>query len=384
MKKATILLVFILPICALVAQVPIDRPVDLALDDGNIGIVDQVGNGNDASLDQQGEDTYSFIMQRQADNSATVQQTAIDPDANEVLSIVSQTGSRNTATVTQIHTAEWNDPDNLYTGPQGLVEAYIFQTGNDNAATQVQGADNKLGQVIMITDQSGNHNIAVQEQNSYYNEAYINQTGKKGVAKQYQDRGLPAGYIEATSNLAIIDQGGEENDAYQIQNGHANDVYSIQTGKGNYSHQVQGNEDATSWVSFAIVTQSGDGSSADQTQLGSVNYAIINQTSNGNDAMQYQENTGGGVAPYHASNSAHITQQGGDGNVAEQIQTIEFDPTPDGGVPDMYPNVGHIFQNGSDNEAYQTQTGGYNVGIVSQTGTGNVATVTQNQSIITP
>jgi hypothetical protein len=289
--------------------------------------------------------------------------------------------------VTQIHKAEWNDPDNLHTGPQGLVEAYIVQTGDDNAATQVQGPDNKLGDAYMITDQSGNGNIAEQEQNSYSNEAFINQTGIQGVAKQYQDRGLPVGYIEATSNLAVIDQGGERNDAYQIQNGHANDAYSFQTGVGNYSHQVQGNDAATSWVSFAVVAQSGNYSDAEQTQLGEVNYGVINQSSNHSYAMQHQENTGDGVNPYHVSNSAHITQQGGDRNIAEQTQVIEFDPTPaemGSTLPAMYPNVGHIFQNGSNNEAYQTQTGGHNIGLVSQTGNGNIANVTQSQSIITP
>lgn len=383
MKKTIFLLAFILPICSLLAQTPIDRPLDLTLEDGNIGIVDQIGTLNTGSIDQQGEDNYSLITQRESGNTATVVQEAADPDANAALSIVNQTGSENTATVTQIHTATPG------AGPQGIAEAYVEQSGNGNDATQVQGPDNKLGSAWMLTVQTGDGNTSEQEQNSYYNEAFINQTGKRGIAKQYQDRGLPVGYEGATSNLAIIDQGGEENEAYQIQNGHANDVYSFQTGKGNYSHQIQGNEAATSWVGLAIVNQTGDKNDADQSQYGSVNNAFITQTSNDNEATQSQTNTGGGVNPYHAANSAHIVQMGGDGNVAEQEQTIDFNTAPIGGdpydsTPMMYPNVGHIYQDGNDNEAYQTQTGGYNVGLVIQDGDGNVATVTQSQNVIPP
>jgi len=320
-------------------------------------------------------------------NTATVVQEAADEDANEVLSIVTQTGSNNTATVTQLHTAVYHPVENQYTGPQGLVEAYVNQTGNMNDATQVQGQHNQLGNAWMLTDQSGDDNTAVQEQNSYNNEAFINQTGTSGVAKQFQDRGVPVGYIGATSNLAIIDQGGLENEAYQVQNGHANDAYAIQTGKDNYSHQEQGNDDGTSWVSYAAVTQAGKFSDASQTQVGKVNFAVINQTSGSesNSAMQDQTNTGGGTNPYHAANSAHILQTGGNGNIAEQTQTIEFDPTiGGGGLPAMYPNVGHIYQDGGANQAYQTQTGGNNLGYVVQTGNGNIANVTQSQSVVQP
>jgi len=362
MKKTFFLLAFILPVCSMLAQPP--TPVMPVVSDGNDAKILSIGSENNASADQQGIDNFSRILQTNDGNSAVVQQ--INPKthpSNEIVSRVYQPGARNKAFVTQVHDGTLGD--------LGYITARIVQSGDDNKATQLQGPGNKTGNLLAVTRQGGDLNVAKQEQHGYRNNEFIKQEGNSNVGMQLQENGVMG------SNTVIL-QPGEGNKAYQNQTGSGTNLkaLTIQEGNGNKSTQNQ-----TGWVNNALVRQTGSTSVAQQDQVGKLNYASIKQTSGGNVAKQSQDNTGsfnaGFAEGYPAANTALILQEGGDGNIAHQTQTIH--------VSSAYPwdaNWGRIHQEGGGNKAYQTQDGGNNLGIVNQVGIGNVAHVSQSQSIL--
>ena len=299
MKKTIFLLALILPVCSLVAQPPVPT-ITLG---GNLSLVGQAGNGNDATVVQTGVDNYSLVnshgdrntdvivqtgttnysyVDQATGNDATVVQTGyIDKPLNVNYSWIEQGGNNNSATVVQDHNG---------LPPTGTValEAYIDQSGNGNTATQLQGPDpdSELGGLWAKTVQSGDRNTAVQQQHKHDNKALVWQTGDGNSAVQVQDVKVDG---DASFNNAFIWQDGNNNQtATQVQNGGENWAVAIATGNGNSSTQVQGKQDgsALSDNGIALVLQGGDRNDAVQTQAGEWNIAGSLQTGNGNESVQ--------------------------------------------------------------------------------------------------
>ncbi len=437
MRKTIFLLALILPVCSLVAQPP---AVSSLPDDGiNHSMIYQNGNGNTADVlqdgltnwsliktteghnthevDQEGRKNYSYIYQKKGNEAYVTQKNLKDMPNNINLSWINQPGEDNKAYVVQDH----NGTD------AGVValEAYIWQSGDDNEATQYQGPapDGEPEGLWATIVQSGDHNDAFQKQKKDNNHALILQQGNNNGAVQHQDIGNDA----ASDNNAFIWQSGHNNrTATQVQNGTANLAIAVVPGNYNASNQEQGKPDGTKLAerdlavvyqdgsrntanqnqygteNIAASAQHGDWNVSDQKQVGTQNLAISAQTGNGSsskkqtslqdqtgsrnvagilqdgnkgEAKQIQSNKSALVWP--PPNVAVIYQTGGHKNIAHQTQTR----TGDGlGIP----NLAFSHQNGSDNESYQTQTGGFNVSGVYQNGDGNFANVVQNAILPPP
>lgn len=356
MKKVSLLLASIaLSVCVSFAQT------------NNIGLVTQSDLSQKATIDQQGNFNKSVVNQSNEANTVDIKQTN-SKAGYDTYSEANQTGKRNLATIVQI--SNGNLVGDTY---EGTLKALVTQSGNDNVAKQLQGGHAQQGRSLAEIIQGGSNNDAFQHQVKYGNEAKINQSGNWNIAKQAQDIKLPE-EEEGSYNTASIDQSGSGNLATQEQDGWANDAKAFQSGSINTSIQEQ----SLAWKSDAYVSQSGNYNNAKQTQIGRLNSAKIEQASSWNKATQTQtaNGDGRGGADYTPFNKAEVYQWGGDGNIAEQEQV-----SPAGAA---IMNHGIISQNGSLNEAYQTQTAGDNYSTVTQSGSGNIANVTQSMSIVQP
>jgi len=330
-------------------------------------VVSGVGQENNISQTGPGDIT-SNVTQSNANNIATV--TQINPGLAVVSGIqsdVTQSGVSNNAKVTQDLTG--------VNGPEAMLKALINQSGNENEAVQKQGPHTQMGTTYAEILQGGNWNHAYQTQLKSNNDAVISQEGDYNTATQSQDVETIDGY-EGTWNNATIIQSGNANIAVQDQHGWLNDASATQSGNGNHSSQLQSDN---SWKNIAVVIQSGDDSEAIQEQVGNLNKAKIDQRSVGDYAKQSQISEGTRpVDDYTALNEAEIIQTGGEGNIAIQYQTIplgEFVAATDA-------NHAFIQQDGATNEASQTQTGGFNYSNVNQAGDANSTTVFQSQTLL--
>ena len=330
----------------------------------NIGIVTESGADQEATIDQMGFLNKSYVTQSNKANEAEVTQSNFNALYN-TYSDVNQSGKSNEAVVKQISNGTLTGANAI-----GTLKALVTQTGNKNEVYQYQGPHNQQGISFAEVIQSGNENFASQNQLKYGNEARINQSGNNNVAMQAQDCELLPDE-EGSYGTALIDQSGNSNTATQKQDGWSNDAKAYQSGNGNLSTQVQ--EDY-SWKSIAFVSQSGNNNIATQNQLGYLNSATIDQASNNSVATQIQTSGHKRTVDYEELNEAEIYQWGGTKNTALQTQESL-------GLS-LMENEGIIWQNGSLNDATQTQTGGDNFSTVSQTGNNHKATVTQSMSIV--
>ena len=337
----------------------------------NKSVIIESGVNQTSTVDQQGEENESVINQSNRGNVAGVMQVNYNLlELNTVFSDILQTGRTNEAKVEQIHNGDLTHSSGK---APGELQAFINQAGNGNSATQIQGPHGQMGFTKASSYQEGNSNTSLQMQVKYGNEAYVVQTGNGNSASQGQDTELPAD-AEGSMNYALVHQSGNTNVAEQEQHGWTNNLQAYQSGNGNIAYQEQ---TAVSWVTDAYLVQSGNSNNATQLQNGNLNSAYIDQQSNGNTAYQDQLEEGGKRASgYVAFNRAEITQLGGSGNMAEQMQTSTANA--------LLPNFAVILQDGASNTASQTQWGGDNWSSVSQSGSGHSATVTQSQSIIQP
>ena len=438
MKKTIFLLALILPVCSLVAQPPavsslpddgINHSIILQNGDANNANVTQVGltnwsliettdGGNIDVIDQDGGTNYSYLYQNKK-NQAYVTQTSVQEKPHNInLSWINQPGKRNIANVTQDHNGSTAGPGEV------VLEAYLWQSGDDNEATQIQGPapEGESKGLWAVTVQTGDDNDAYQKQKKDNNHALILQKGSNNGAEQRQDLGNDV----ASNNHAFIWQRGDNNrTASQVQNGDNNWAIAIEPGDGNSSYQEQGKPDGSKLAvsDLAVVFQAGDHNAAnqhqygteniaasgqwgnknisDQIQDGTQNLAISVQTGHGSSAKKqtaYQEQNGtrnlAGIlqegnkgeakqiqsndgAIFWPPNVAAIYQTGGDDNIAHQTQTNTGDGS---GIP----NLAFVHQNGSDNESYQTQHNGFNVSGIYQNGDGNYANVVQTALLPSP
>jgi len=318
MKKTVLLLAFILPVCALVAQLP--APV-IPLD-GNVSAVEQYGNDNHYTLTQDGTRNFAEVLTVGKKNAESV----VDQDGEWNTSTVVQFGDKNYVDVTQENT--------VATDAQDLNFSYIEQTGNKNDATVVQEHLGGVAPVhprplVAYTFQPGTGNSSTQMQKGNIDLAIVVQGGTNGTAIQKQGMN-DYGSDEAYASLAIIDQLGSANASYAEQ---------LQEG---------------SWNSAGII-QGSDKSTAGQLQKSkqSVHLTGIDELPNVAGIIQLEGAAG------HKNNEAY------------QVQFF------DGTVTTPYGNWAGVYQQGGQNFSVQGQFGGNNASGVIQVGNGNHSDVTQ-------
>jgi hypothetical protein len=322
MKKTVFLLALILPVCALVAQLP--APV-IPLD-GNISAVVQMGDDNSYTLTQDGTRNFAEVTTIGDKNAA---------------SVVDQNGAWNTSTVEQFSDKSYVDVTQTNDAPQNgwdLNFSYIEQTGEKHDATVVQnhrpyGSSTHPGPLVAYAFQSGTNNSSVQKQEGMIDLAIVNQAGENGTAIQKQGMSDYKGG-HGYGNLAIIDQ--------------------LSTAKG---------------------------SESEQQQVGAWNVAGIMQGSDKSQARQLQisDKDGHIGSPVEMPNVAGIFQMEGattKGNEAYQVQYY------DGTSP--YGNWAGAVQIGGHNTSMQVQAGGNNVSGVLQVGDGNNSDVWQSNGATLP
>ena len=180
-------------------------------------------------------------------------------------------------------------------------------------------------------------------------EAVVNQTGAGNTADvdQTLDSDLVSTGLESNENYAEVDQAGDLNDA-TVRQGHA------PPGIDNY--QIAANEADVDQVSEAGSTV---GNVADVTQYSDTN---VGAAPNYTDVDQY---TAGVV-----SQTATVTQVGGQGNSATVAQGQDYDADEGG-------EVASVAQTGSDNTALVAQGGTVDYATVTQAGLSNSASVEQ-------
>jgi len=316
MKKTVFLLAFILPVCALFAQLP--APV-IPLD-GNISTVEQIGDDNEYNLTQDGTRNFAEVYTVGEGNAVSF----VDQDGTWNTNTVTQMGDGNSVDVTQKNEYDPN--------PWNLNFSWIEQTGNDNTAEVYQshqplGATDHLGPLVSYTHQSGDRNASVQKQKGLINLAIVAQAGNDGSASQFQ----------GTSE-------------------HVPDEYSYGA------------------VAAIVQLPGADFAVAEQHQVGAFNAAGIIQNSDESFAGQLQISD----QDEHISNLletpnvAGIIQDGSTSSGNEAYQVQYYDNVTDFG------NWAGAYQNGGDNYSMQVQAGGQNASGVIQVGDGNVSNVTQS------
>lgn len=281
------------------------------------------------SFNQDYESSYAFQQQLKYDI-----QLIMDQSGRKKSEFIERNTDLLQSDQTEFNIAEIQQSGNsnlAYQQQHGMMNvALIQQVGITNIAIQTQnGALN-----IAKTFQSGLINVCVQNQRSSINNAEVIQSGILNNAIQTQNVELQGG-----SNNASTNQEGIFNSSRQNQNGTLNKANSIQSGIGNVS---------------------------EQHQYGNLNDALTAQTSFGCVAIQSQNS---GLSGSNTLNKAEIYQSDGSGNSAEQIQTNI------GG--DVFLNNAVTRQKGYSNSASQTQTGGNNFCSISQTGNNNNSNVYQ-------
>lgn len=322
MKKTVFLLALILPVCALVAQLP--APV-IPLD-GNISAVVQMGDDNSYTLTQDGTRNFAEVYTMGDKNAAS----AVDQNGSWNTSTVEQNSDKSYVNVTQTNETPVNGWD--------LNFSYIEQSGEKHDATVYQknatdGSVTHPGPLVTYAFQDGINNSSNQEQYGKINLAIVAQAGENGTAEQYQGRSqYEAG--KSFGGLAIIDQ-----------------------------------------------LASAKGSEAEQHQVGAWNVAGIMQGSDKSQARQLQisDMEGHIGSPLEMPNVAGIIQMEGattKGNEAYQVQYY------DGTSP--YGNWAGAVQVGGHNVSLQMQAGGNNASGVLQVGDGNNSSVMQSNGAVMP
>ena len=366
------------------------------LADSNTGTINQTGTGNTASIDQTinvGSATSTINQNGDLNAAISVQSNDIYfGDTYPVTIWIGQTGSGNTATVTQDEafgsdaTSVQNGTGNAATINQHYFADYshatIYQIGSGNTAgidqqylayssasvLQEYGTTASTAQINQGASESGFSwylTATVEQFTTDQASATINQTGTSNTALAHQDNTFGAG-VSAT-----INQSGDHNSAITNQTswgpgyGNWSSTAGIdQSGSGNVAEIDQ----KYVWFSSAYIGQwGGSSNTANIVQASmSVGNASINQWGDGNAATIKQGYPISGCCGYALN--ASISQTGSS-NIAEADQA-------------GWGSDASIYQNGSFNTAMVTQNGtdynNHNVANISQIGMSNSATVSQS------
>jgi len=276
--------------------------------------------GNDAVVDQEGDNQTAVVNQTGDDNNTDVTQENADPKVNQDAD-VDQDGDENQVEIYQHY---------LGSGPGWTIvnSATAFQLGNYNKIFQDVNANN--GNVT--ANQYGDNNVIHQNIDSGYTESlYAEQIGFDNFAQQIMNGG--------GTNDAYIYQEGDENVATQDING--------------FNHGYWGN-DSLFYQGDIDISQVGDENNATQALTGFANSSLIWQYGYGNNAT-------GEAAGNH--NEIYVLQG--------------LDGLPNFAIPGFPNNFPPFAGKGNNNTAYVYQEGNNNIAGIGQFGDNNNSKVKQ-------
>lgn len=306
----------------------------------NTSVVSQTGTRQSATAVQVGSGNNSLIRQitgtsttANVGNEAITTQTGTgSPVTNQVIINQSNGAFSNTATVSQTFSRSTGATPNVATVEQG-------QNASRNAATITQSGSNKVAEIQQIIGSADNA-------------AVISQLSATGDGNAVIQQSTQSGH-----NQGRITQSGTSQIQYGI-------IYQNETSYYNQAILLQA---GTSDV--ALISQSFESANNEATirqgVAGTNNLATINQT-NAYDGMSAGASTRVGAAN-SASISQNQTTASSMGNSAVITQG-SFDPSPATGTVVI----------SAGNQAITAQENDVNVSDLLQVGVGNTATVTQN------
>ena len=291
-------------------------PSNVYTDYSQDSYVNQVGNGNTATVDQmdyrssKANGGSTAILNQTGDyNTATQSQTlTTTPFSNDVAT----NGGRNFVKSTQAGTySQSNQTQNGGGYNSAIVNQGAGTTGN--RAIQTQNIDGTGGDGNQATINqtyyqdngpggnpgSGSHNRAEQTQVGHNQGAEIDQESTNSFAQQTQSGGsLPP----TTYNTAYIHQGepGDANTAKQMQSGGSANAASIFQSVGSVANN-----------NYAEQNQKGDGNQATIVQESNKNYAEQMQVGSGNVASTLQQKVSSAsyISQNGMANMATVTQK---------------------------------------------------------------------------
>ncbi|MEM6899432.1 MAG: hypothetical protein AAF583_06655 [Pseudomonadota bacterium] len=247
----------------------------LQQNDGNGAVINQDGSDNDIVLEQRDNSDNGFndatltqaaavsgstisVLQRDAENSATVNQTA----GHNLNVAIDQSGDSSTFAF----------GSGFFTGDVNVAD--VLQEGTDNEISIRQEALN-VGFIVTVPTA----NIAALDQGGSNNEVFIEQIGEGNDVGELGDR-----VVQNGDNLLLeIRQDGAGNGAFGSQTGSFNDLTIDQDGNFN-----EVNFDQSGVMNVAFVSQDGNANDVTLTQSTDQNAAIIFQDGNLNDATVSQ------------------------------------------------------------------------------------------------
>jgi len=262
----------------------------MAFGQGNIADVYQKNDGHEATVEQTG-----------SINEAIIEQVAY----NDVVE-VTQNGTNNKAEV-------WQGNENYHTGTSWNSRAYIDQVGSDNTADVTQRLWTSSQRNIATINQDGTNNHAEQDLTNGAR-ALIDQKGEDNQAFQFLNTNYRINrgtiYQEGDGNWAKQTQGSTDLVAITHQFGNDNIAETDQTGTGNTAKISQGWEiDEWEDVDYQGELES-DLNNAKITQHDSYNYGVIGQFGDSNNAeiMQSANDNHAIIMQLGNSNTANVTQ----------------------------------------------------------------------------
>jgi hypothetical protein len=273
---------------------------------GSISDINQNGDGNAAFVTQNGADGDSFLYQYDGGNSASVTQTG----AKSVSTLIQYKGNvpkaaplGNQATVNQIGADTYSY---LAQGGSGNV-ANVSLSGTGDANPRRNSSSAYAGSPDPATGVAAESEVW---QEGTANKAIVEQIADSANARIYQGTGIRAGYTApgGSANEAAIRQyaGATDSRADIYQDGSLNLATTLQTAS-NSTAMV--NQDGVG-NSSVVDQQSGSGHSASVTQYADSNQSFVTQNGTGNTAVvgQYSNGNVSSVNQGGSGNLATVTQ----------------------------------------------------------------------------
>lgn len=319
---------------AYVDQAGLNNDINIDQDNAGSGAVAdviQIGNDNDASVEQQATGSqnagsYAVITSNGNDNDAAIRQSndAGPADNGPHYADIQQGGD--TMTGSKSNSKAFGNSASIEQGVDGngnlttstSLKAKILQEGIEtgvavgNEAKIRQNGDNMFARI----DQDGGWNQASIIQVGFgdsaggfgfeNNEASISQVGFYNDAATYQE-GIGNGSQidqDGNFNVASHSQTGVDNTALTVQTGYKNLSVIWQDGEGNMASAIQDGLYNKSWI-----TQDGDSNMAEVEQFNGYNYSAVEQLGNANNAAVFQN--GHDLADVQQTgnyNTAYVTQ----------------------------------------------------------------------------
>lgn len=224
------------------------------------GII-QTGNRKRATVTQIGDDNQSDVSQSLAGRPVFVDITQIgNTNLSDVIQDVGPPGGQTAlVTINQI------SDDNV---------SMVTQTGSDSSVTITQLGPDGLNNSSVI--QSATASVILVDQEGFDISGAIARANSSAITQSGTDNMIDSEQV-GDDNISTILQGGSGNAIMLVSGGVGNISDITQTGIGNVIDVLQDGD-----ANESIILQSGDGNTANVTQETDGNFSTITQTGNGN------------------------------------------------------------------------------------------------------